>query len=243
MSICFALIIYDPGTASAESTPEQSYEDQYAILIANLDANGISEDDYLQEVVAAQILQDKIRKHIVKNKVPEKAEQVYIQAILINAAPEPGTPTASGTTTEENQNPEEIRADIEARLNEGESFNSLAQEYSMFNTGTDTGDFGWLSREIAGMLYSESLAEAAFDLEIGTLSDLVPWGDTEENTAYWLVRITGRDASKSLEENHRMMLEYQVFDEWYTDQISNFEVKDDYLDSDDLEWAIKEALS
>ena len=235
----------DPGTASAESSPEPSYEEQYANLIAGLDANGISEDAYLQEVVAAQILQEKIREHIVNTEVPEEAEQVYIQAIFINAAPEPGTPTSSGTTTtEEKQDPEEIRADIEARLNEGESFNSLAQEYSMFNTGTDTGEFGWLSHKIASMLYGEALAETAFNLEIDTLSDLVPWDDTEENTGYWLVRITDRDNAKPLNEQHKFMLEYEIFDEWFTDQQeNNFEVKDDYLDTEDIEWAIRKALS
>ena len=92
-----------------------------------LDALGLSDSEFRQ-AVTAEVLRDKLEDHL-KQQVPESAEQVHVQAILVA-----------------NETAAQVVMD---RLDAGEDFASLAEEYG-------DGDLGWLPRGIMGEEFDEA---------------------------------------------------------------------------------------
>lgn len=68
----------------------------------------------------------------------------------------------------------------------GESFDELARQYSESDSGANGGDLGYFSR---GQMVRE-FEEAAFDLEVGDISDLVP-----SPFGLHIIKVTGRKNS------------------------------------------------
>ncbi|MFO8011644.1 MAG: peptidylprolyl isomerase [Dehalococcoidia bacterium] len=235
-----------PGTESAVNPATPTYEEIRSDFLAFLDRLNVPEKRY-REAMSNQLLSEKIHEHVKRTEVTEEMEQVHVQGIIIDVAPASGTPTNSGTPVvngtptagEKEADPDEIRAAIESRLEAGDDFAVLVDEYSADPDLKESGgDVGWFPRGIL----SPDLEDVVFGLEPGVLSAPIPVTSSEDNTRYWILRVTEKEASRPLEEPHLQQLQNQALNEWYQEQLNNFTIKDDYLDSSDIEWAINKAL-
>ena len=235
----FATII-DPGTGTSTGTPP--YEQIAAQLRQSLDRQGVP-FERLREVMTAEILRSKIQESIQEELVPSEAEQVHVQGILIDTSfpVSPGTPADSRSPSFDI--PETIDLDetvetIKSRLNAGETFDTLALEYSRdFTTNQDGGDLGWFPR---GVL-TPPIEAVAFVIEPFTLSDPIPSSDEESNTSYWLIRVIDKDEARPIEESHRQILESRAFMEWFEQQTLSF-VSEIKIDDSGIQDAITKAM-
>ena len=118
----------------------------------------------------------------------------------------------------------------------------MAAEFSKDVISKDNGgDLGWLPHGIMNIRYGEEFGEIAFDLELDTMSELIPGKIAAINSRYWLIEVLGREDSRPLGEDQRVELEYQAFDDWFTEQRDKFAIQD-YLNPELRDWAIKKAL-
>ncbi len=258
------------GTDSEGNPIVGSYEENYASFIESLDAIDASEKDYKKRIIVG-ILEQKLKDYVANNDekfmVPQEAEQVNIRGILmdmaslivteapvVNGTPasEPeseGTPsvvaveagTLTETAVEKNIDPMEAYQLIKARLAAGDEFVDLVQEFSADVDSRDNeGELGWFPR---GIINDRSFEDVAFDLGVGVLSEPIPAlsGGDGEGGYCWLIEVTEKEI-RPLEDSHRDGLEYQAFNDWFLIESSGFEVKNDYLNPEDVTWAIGKAL-
>lgn len=144
------------------------------------------------------------------------------------------TPTPTGTETPEPTTEttrqvhlfamllksEEEALQIKARLEAGEDFATLANEFSQYtnlSTGTiNGGDLGWKSKgdmgtAIDSVIWPDDPTKA---LGANTLSNPVP--DTSRTTpgGIWLIKVTGIEASKAIEGDNRTALVNIQLNNW-----------------------------
>jgi len=121
---------------------------------------------------------------------PEReAEQVHAQHILVAD--------------------EETGKEVLARLEAGEDWAALAQEFSQDTSNKDNaGDLGWFPR---GMMVPE-FEEAAFALEPGTISDLV-----QTDFGYHIIQVLEKGTRELDEQMYNSMLQ-QAFQAWMEEQ-------------------------
>lgn len=132
--------------------------------------------------LAADLLREKLAANYVDPKIPDAVEQVKVQAMFL----------ADLTTANEIRN----------RLENGESFNNLAEEYSVDEvTKTQKGDLGWLPLGMMDKVYGDysdsSLEDIAFSLEPGELSEPVYDAAFNRMGGYWIIEVLEKDDDKS----------------------------------------------
>jgi parvulin-like peptidyl-prolyl isomerase len=143
---------------------------------------GVSKED-LRWFFEFQLLQGKLDEYL-RGQVPEVGvlvPQAHVQAILVAS--------------------EEVAQEVIQRLDGGEDFAAIAEEYEQGD-----GDLGWLPRGIV----SPEFDTVAFDpaLELHTVSD--PFQDSD---GYWVIKVLERE-ERALDEARRGQLEANAFDYW-----------------------------
>jgi foldase protein PrsA len=104
---------------------------------------------------------------------------------------------------------EETGEEVLARLEDGEDWAALAQEYSQDTSNKDdAGDLGWFPR---GMMVSE-FEEAAFSLETGKTSDLV-----QTDFGYHIIQVLEKGTRELDDQTYDSMLQ-QAFQTWLDEQ-------------------------
>ncbi|MFA4835995.1 MAG: peptidylprolyl isomerase, partial [Dehalococcoidia bacterium] len=213
----------------------------------NLENIGVAEK-YYRGAVASDILSKKVQDYISQRDVKNEMPQSHLEGILIDVK----APADEATTAEENtegqveikavinENPAKIRETIKARLDAGEDFAALAEEFSK-DSGSRVkgGDLGWMPRD----LLSGEFAKAAFDSEVGVMGQPIPISASADNTQYWLVKVLERQESRPLEENQRQTLQNKAFNDWFTEQRKTLTIVNDLLNPDLRALAITKALS
>jgi len=116
--------------------------------------------------------------------VPGTAEQVHAQQILLYN--------------------EDAAAKVADQLNAGAKFEDLAVLYDP-NTG---GELGWFPR---GYLLEPELEEAAFSLEPGQFSDVIP---TE--VGYHILLVVERDPQHTLSPDAYLVMQEKALGDWLT---------------------------
>lgn len=123
----------------------------------------------------------------VIGSVPTVAEHVHARHILLD-------------TYEE-------AANIHARLEAGADFATLAREYSKDpNTRDSGGDLGFFPR---GILTAPEVEEAAFSLQPGQFSGIVP-----SVLGYHIVQVVERDPAREISPENLSLLQDRVLQEW-----------------------------
>ena len=224
-------------------SPSLSYDD----FLKRLEEVGASGKDFRAQI-SADLLTKKIREYIGERDTPTEMPQALVQGILIEigaeAEVEGETESEGGgeTEIEGSKDPEKVREAIKARLDDGEEFAVLAEEFSQdIASKDDGGDLGWLSRDIMSMYYNEEFADVAFHLQLETLSHPIPESASDDNSRYWLIQVLEREDSRPLEEDQREMLKAQAVSDWFREQRDKFTIED-YLNPDLRAWAIDKAL-
>ncbi len=230
------------GTNAPANPATPTYEESIAMFSQSFVYNGVSLNQY-REVIATEILGNKVQDYISKRDVPDEVEQVNFQGIQIDTAP---VPVSTGTsifienpgTSTQNVDLQEIYQEIKTRLAAGEDFYALAEEFSI---SVDAAVLEWYPRDIIAMFYGEAVAEAVFTLGLDTLSGPVPSNSAEDNTKYWILRVHQREV-RPLEESYRQFMETMAFNEWFEQEGLKFssEIK---IDDEGIREAVDKALS
>lgn len=122
----------------------------------------------------------------------EEAGEVTVQAMLLSS--------------------EEEAQEVLDRLDDGEDFAELAEEYSQYGTEGSRADIG----AIAEGDMSEAFDEYAFaeDTELNVVSDIIRDEETSTTGGYWLFEVTGSEIMDISEDNRETLID-DLADEWF----------------------------
>ena len=136
---------------------------------------------------------------------------------------------------------EEEAWEVRARLEAGEDFATLSEEFSQLAVAEKGGYLGLLA---PGMMTS-AFDEAVFDakLEPGTLSEPVKDEAIITKGGYWLLKVLDKADNRQIEDADRDLLKAKALDDWFLalwDDPEN--VVESYLDDEIKAWAVERAL-
>ena len=137
---------------------------------------------------------------------------------------------------------EEAALNASGRLNAGENFAAVAGDFTQLK-GVEENKGEYL---LAPGMRSPTLDEYIFDpaVPLQTLSEPIRDEGVVTKEGYWLVKITGREIDRPLEEDDRNLLKSKAFNEWFSalwDDPDN-QINHSYLNEDNKEWAIKQVV-
>ena len=130
----------------------------------------------------ATVTEAEIKTYYDENKEAfHRPEQVKASHILIKGEPPSGD-------AEKNAARKQIE-DIQKKIQNGEDFAALAQEYSQCPSSKKGGDLGYFGR---GQMV-KAFEDVAFGLDVGKVSDIVT-----TNFGYHLIKVTGKRAESTM---------------------------------------------
>lgn len=179
----------EAARASVQNTVLQS--DQYESWADYLETMGATREQFDQQL-ATNMLYDKLAAQHV---VPDEVEQVHAAHILVQS---------EGTARE-----------VLDKLEAGEQFAALAEEYSTDSTAEDDGDLGWFPR---GVMVSE-FENAVFSMEIGEFG-----GPVQTQFGYHVIQLFDKGV-RPLSDSARLQFQQQAFQAWFDDQMTQADIE------------------
>jgi parvulin-like peptidyl-prolyl isomerase len=151
-------------------------------LKAEIESAGLPNNDVHRDIVRNQMLMGILLDEYFEQQVPVSAEQTQTMVMLLES--------------------ESQAVEVRARLESGESFTELAEEFSLATLAeTNQGDFGWHPKNILAELLRSSIpVEYAFSAEVGGLSQPLHDEEIVKGVSYWLIRVL--DRNEEAEEAH-----------------------------------------
>jgi peptidyl-prolyl cis-trans isomerase D len=180
---------------------QDAYNNQFSKFLSEGSKAGLSMDD-IKTFMSGYIYRDKLTEALSTDVKPQQ-EQVWVRQILVAD--------------------ETIANDISKRLQKGESFTSLASQYSTdVKTKNNGGDLGWFGR---GKLAS-NVEDAAFTLKIGDISQPINAKD-----GYHIIQVLGHEV-RNLSETEISTIKNGKLNTWLNDQYSKVKITyaDNYAD-------------
>lgn len=190
----------EEGSTDPTATPllvpteytEELFESNYQEFVDTLKADGIKEET-VRDVVKMAVIRQEILD-AVTGDVKQTQEQVQIQHILVAE--------------------EETALEVLQKLEDGDSFEDLAAEYSLDTSNADLGgDLGWFGR---GQMVTP-FEDAAFALEVGEISDPV-----QTDFGWHILKSNGKE-ERQLDINAYEQLRNQAFSEWLAEKEAQYE--------------------
>lgn len=129
--------------------------------------------------------------------------------------------------------------EVKERIEAGEDFAELAQEYSLHSASKETGgDMGWLNVEDAKSRFGEDNFDGILGLGLNELSEPIHYATVSKKSGYWLIKVLGKE-DMDLSEAHRDILVSKAFNDWLEAERESEENRiEDYLDNEKLFWAL-----
>jgi parvulin-like peptidyl-prolyl isomerase len=134
-------------------------------ISAELETRGLPDDKVYQDLIGATLLEEKVGEHFDPG-LNATMEQAHAQVMLLESP--------------------EVADDVMARIEAGGNFTALAQEFAC-NSSVE-GDLGWLPEEL---MPNTSIANAAFSLTTGDVSQPIYDATAIKDVGYWLIEVTG----------------------------------------------------
>jgi len=144
---------------------------------ARLNEAQLPDNEAYRDMVRAALLQEKLEKYFGSN-LTDTMEQAHVQVMLVES--------------------EEVATELIAEIEAGGNFTALVTEFSC-NSSIE-GDLGWLPEEL---MPNTSIANAAFNLTPGNISQPIYDKTAIKNIGYWLIEVTDKQDDKI---NARAML-------------------------------------
>jgi parvulin-like peptidyl-prolyl isomerase len=155
-----------------------------------LQANQWSEEEFRQALLA-EMVTERLVNHVTA-AVPYAVEQVRARYIQVD------DPLLARSLLDQ------VRA--------GATFATLAQTHSLDRvTGPNGGDLNYFAR---GSLLVPEVETAAFALEVGQVSEVIPVTAVTGQTTYYLVQLLERDPQRPLTSGARHILLQETFESW-----------------------------
>lgn len=152
----------------------------------------------------------------------EDSEEVSVQAMLLES--------------------EEEAREVRARLEAGEDFATLSEEFSQLEVAEKGGYLGLLA---PGMM-TAAFDEVVFDAkpEPGTLSEPAKDEVAITKGGYWLLKVLDKAENRQIEDTDRDLLKAVALNDWLSELWDNpeNEIDDSYLDDEKKVWAVDRAL-
>jgi foldase protein PrsA len=139
------------------------------VTAAELDA-GLEERKWPNDVVYRDtvrfiLLPEKLGEEYFGPQLPNTMEQARVQVMLVES--------------------QEVADEVMAKVEAGGNFTALAEEFSC--NSSIKGDLGWLPTEL---MPNTSIANAAFNLTPGDISQPIYDGTATKRIGYWLIQVT-----------------------------------------------------
>jgi parvulin-like peptidyl-prolyl isomerase len=135
-------------------------------------------DEAYRDIVRASLLQEKLKEEYFGPGLNNTMEQADVQVVLVES--------------------QEVAAELIGEIEAGGNFTALAEEFSC-NSSIE-GDLGWLPEEL---MPNTLIANAAFNLAPGEISQPIYDETAIKDVGYWLIEVTDKQDE---EINARAML-------------------------------------
>ncbi len=134
---------------------------------------------------------------------------------------------------------EQEASEVRARLEAGEDFATLAQEFSQHNTSNEQGgDF-----DVSQGTMSEAFDDFVFNSELDVLSQPIRDDKVYTKGGYWLVKVSEIDSNRQIADEYRDLLEDDAFNKWVEGLFDDPENKiESYIDEMKKLFAISHVL-
>lgn len=119
-----------------------------------------------RDIVSATLSQEKLEEYFA-SQLPDEMEQAHVQVMFVES--------------------EEVAGQVLTTIDAGGNFTALADEFSC-NSSVE-GDLGWLPREL---MPNTLIADAAFNLTRGEVSQPICDETATKEVGYWLIEVTYR---------------------------------------------------
>jgi len=133
---------------------------------AKLKEAGLPDDEVYRYMAKGVLLQEKLDEYF-GSQLPDTMEQAHVQAMLVES--------------------EEVATELIAEIEAGGNFTALAKEFSC-NSSVE-GDLGWLPREL---MPNTMIADAAFNITPGEISQPIYNKTATKDVGYWLIEVTDK---------------------------------------------------
>lgn len=147
-------------------------------ISTEIDKLNLPDSEVHKRIVGARLLVDRLLSEHLDSMVPITGEQVQVEAMLLESR--------------------QMSREVVDRLGTGDSFSSLAAEFSVeMMTKEKGGNVGWLPRDLSEILFgSASIEDIAFSLDVGVLSEPTYDKSAVKEIGYWLIEVLERDDDK-----------------------------------------------
>jgi parvulin-like peptidyl-prolyl isomerase len=165
----FASMVADT-IINAESL-KQASEEELGIEVtadeisAELEERGFPGDKIYRDLITATLLEEKVGEHFDPG-ANATMEQAHAEVMLLES--------------------QDVAEDVMARIEAGGNFTALAEEFSTSSSVEQ--DLGWLPEELMPNTW---IADAAFSLVAGNVSQPIYDGNATKSIGYWLIEVTG----------------------------------------------------
>lgn len=149
---------------------------------------GLDDNQAMRDIVATQLIVDKLRQEHFGPQIPASAEQREVSVIFL-----------------ESESQAQL---VKERLEAGEEFSDLVEALSLDPTSKEEGgNLGWHPRGILGRKMGTSLAidDIVFNLPPDSISDPVEDAEKTKKLGYWLIKVVERSEGE-LEAHVQAML-------------------------------------
>jgi parvulin-like peptidyl-prolyl isomerase len=119
-----------------------------------------------QDIIRSALLQEKLGEYF-GSQLPDTMEQANVQVVLVES--------------------QEVAIELIGEIEAGGNFTALAEEFSC-NSSVE-GDLGRLPREL---MPNTLIADAAFNLTVGEISQPIYDKAATKNVGYWLIKVTDK---------------------------------------------------
>ena len=187
----------DSTTTTTATTPVLSDAEFKAWYRERLDLSQLSESQF-RDIVRVQIMASRLNTYL-EDRMSTTAEQVHLYDIVL-----PDSTTA---------------IDIMNRINNGEDFQTIAEEKSQdTNTAGKGGDLGWVPLKVL----DSNLEFTAANLEIGKVSSPVQLSTAIQSSSssgqsdqtYYLLMVTAKAESREIDPQYFTTLQLRLLEDW-----------------------------
>jgi len=128
-------------------------------------------DRVYQDIIRSTLLQEKLEEYFDSQLPPDAMEQAHVQVMLVES--------------------EEVADEVITKIEAGGNFTALVEEFSC-NSSIE-GDLGWLPKEL---MPNTLIADVAFNLTPGEISQPIYDETAAKNVGYWLIEVTDEEDDK-----------------------------------------------
>ena len=130
--------------------------------------------------------------------------------------------------------------EVRTKLEAGDDFATLAQEFSQHETKDNGGEVTGVTPDMMSLALSEFVFDP--ELELEAVSEPIFDDTAVTKGGYWLVKVVDEDDNRQIEDSDRDLLKSEAFTEWVKALRDDPENKvEDYLDGEMKAWAVERA--